>query len=230
MSSFLRRICRFLIPRRAAGMVALVALAWNSPAICGEIHDAAQPGDLAKVKELLEGNPDLVSSEDRFGFTPLHISALKGHSNIAELLLAMNADVNAVDKNGQTPLHWAAERGYAAIAKLLLAMNADVNGRSRSHNHTPLHVAAAMGRQNVAELLLASKADDNLPVPPFKQLPRDVVCWFRDEAGEPVQRMWDIASLLKECGVPVRLLRSARPGKILYEDDYQIVVEEWQSL
>jgi hypothetical protein len=71
---------------------------------------------------------------------------------------------------------------------------------------------------------------DNLPVPPFKQLPRDVVCWFRDEAGEPVQRMWDIASLLKECGVPVRLLRSAHPGRILYEDDYQIVVEEWQSL
>jgi hypothetical protein len=42
--------------------------------------------------------------------------------------------------------------------------------------------------------------------------------------------MWEIAHLLKEHGVPVRLLRSENPGKVLYEDDYQIVVEEWKHL
>lgn len=42
--------------------------------------------------------------------------------------------------------------------------------------------------------------------------------------------MWEIVTLLKECGVPVRLLRSANPGKVVYEDDYQIVVEEWLSI
>ena len=72
----------------------------------------------------------------------------------------------------------------------------------------------------------------NVPVSPFSSSnwPRDAVTWFRDDAGEPIQRMWDIASLLKEHGVPVRMLRSVSPGKVLYEDSYQIVVEEWKQL
>src|SRR5262245_35770647 len=120
MSSLLRRTCHFLVPHHAAGLVALVALAWSSPAICGEIHNAAQQGDLAKVIELLEGNPDLVLSQDRFGFTPLHLAALKGHSNIVELLLARNADVNERGPGyNQTPLHVAADMGHQKIAELL---------------------------------------------------------------------------------------------------------------
>ena len=58
------------------------------PALCGEIHDAAQSGDLAKVKALLKDNPDLVSSKDNNGGTPLHMAALGGHKDIVELLVA----------------------------------------------------------------------------------------------------------------------------------------------
>jgi hypothetical protein len=42
--------------------------------------------------------------------------------------------------------------------------------------------------------------------------------------------MWEIASLLNEHGVPIRMLRSANPGKIFYQDSCQIVVEEWKKL
>ena len=72
----------------------------------------------------------------------------------------------------------------------------------------------------------------NLPVPPFSEgrWPKDAVTWFKDDAGESVKKMWEIVSLLKENGVPVRLLRSANPGKVLYEDSYQVVVEEWRTL
>jgi hypothetical protein len=72
--------------------------------------------------------------------------------------------------------------------------------------------------------------NEHLPVPPFKQLPSDAVAWFRDEAAQCIQEMWKIVYLLRECGVPVRMLRSANPGKVLYEDDYQILVKEWPSL
>jgi hypothetical protein len=61
-------------------------------------------------------------------------------------------------------------------------------------------------------------------------LPRDAVTSFRDDAGEPIKKIWEIASLLKEHGVAVRVLRSANPGKILYQDACQIVVEEWKKL
>jgi hypothetical protein len=72
----------------------------------------------------------------------------------------------------------------------------------------------------------------NLPVPPFKsgKWPPDAVTWFKDDASEPIKRMWEIVSLLKQHGVPVRMLRSANPGKILYEDSVQIVVQEWKTL
>lgn len=68
--------------------------------------------------------------------------------------------------------------------------------------------------------------NEHLPVPPFKQLSSDAVTWFRDEARASIQQMWQIVSVLRECGVPVRLLRSANPGKVVYEDEYQVVVDE----
>ena len=55
--------------------VTLVALVWSCLAFCGEIHDAAEDGDLEKVKALLKANPDLVNSKDTNGMTPLHFAA-----------------------------------------------------------------------------------------------------------------------------------------------------------
>jgi hypothetical protein len=55
-------------------IITLVTLACSIPAFCGEIHDAAETGDLAKVKALLKENPALISSKDNFGKTPLHIA------------------------------------------------------------------------------------------------------------------------------------------------------------
>ena len=71
----------------------------------------------------------------------------------------------------------------------------------------------------------------NLPRPPFSTSawPRNTASWFKDSAGPPIEKMWEIVALLKEHSVPVRLLRSKNPGRILYEEDYQVVVEEWQG-
>jgi hypothetical protein len=72
----------------------------------------------------------------------------------------------------------------------------------------------------------------HLPCPPFSTTGwgSEAVCWFKDSAGLSIKNMWDIAALLEEHGVPMRLLRSKNPGKILYEDDFQIVVLEWKQL
>jgi hypothetical protein len=42
--------------------------------------------------------------------------------------------------------------------------------------------------------------------------------------------MWEIVALLRENDIAVRLLRSRNPGKIVYEDDFQVVVQEWKRL
>lgn len=74
--------------------------------------------------------------------------------------------------------------------------------------------------------------NNHLPCPPFSSggLPRDAVAWFKAESSEFITRMWDIIAIIENHDVPVRLLRSRNPGKVAYEDDYQILVEEWRRL
>lgn len=49
-----------------------------------------------------------------------------------------------------------------------------------------------------------------------------VVFWLRADAHEHVQRMRDVACLLRHMDVPMRVLRSAQPGRIVYRDAHQI--------
>jgi hypothetical protein len=73
---------------------------------------------------------------------------------------------------------------------------------------------------------------EHVPVPPFSsgRLPKDAVAWFKHDAREPVARMWDIVALLREHGAEVRLLRSANPGRVVYEDHLQVIVVEWSRI
>ena len=145
--------------RAGVTMLMLLVLACGAPAaFCGEIHDAARDGDLAKVAALIKQNPALVSSKDGTGLLPLHWAAIRGRKDVAELLLTNKADVNAKDNNGVTPLHYAAANGQVDVASLLLASKADVNARD-NNGETPLQETAFKGHKNVAELLLSQKAD-----------------------------------------------------------------------
>jgi len=147
------------IPYRAA--VLLTAVVWSSVALCGEIHDAATGGDLAKVKALVEADPHLVSSKDTNGCTPLLLAAANGHKDIVELLVAKKADINAKENfDGCGPLHVAAVKGHKDVVEALLRSKADVDAKN-TMGGTPLHMAAMAGKKGVAQLLLASKAKVN---------------------------------------------------------------------
>ncbi len=157
--SFVGRSCHFPILRFA--VVTLAALAWSSPVFGGEIHDAAQNGDLAKVRALVKANPDLVSSKDtEYGGTPLLFAVAFGQKEVAQFLLANKADINALDNDGETPLYAAARLGKKAMVELLLAKKADVNAKD-NNGGTPLLAASGLGQTDVVGLLLANKADVN---------------------------------------------------------------------
>ena len=108
---------RFSIPFLAA--IGLVGLVWGSLAFSDQIHDAAAGGDLAKVKALLEANPDLVNAKGKNDKTPLHLAAYAGHKDVVALLLASKADANAQDEDGRKPLRWAAGAGHKDVVALL---------------------------------------------------------------------------------------------------------------
>jgi ankyrin repeat protein len=116
--------CSFLIrlshsPILLFAIVTLITLASITPAFCGEIHEAPRGGNLVKVKALLKDNPNLVLSESKNGFTPLHYAVQYSHKDVAELLLANKAKVNARAEDGSTPLYLAVANGHKGIAELL---------------------------------------------------------------------------------------------------------------
>src|SRR6185503_395937 len=117
-------------------------LTWSSLALCGEIHEAVKDNDIAKVRELIKNNPDLVASKDEDGFTPLHLAAANGYKGMVEFLLTTKAEVNSKDNAGSTPLHQAtaAEGQHGDLVEVLLAHKADVNAADK-HGLTPLHYA-----------------------------------------------------------------------------------------
>jgi ankyrin repeat protein/protocatechuate 3,4-dioxygenase beta subunit len=124
------------------------------------IQDAIQNNNLIQVKTLLKDNPSLVFSKDKESRTPLILSALAGHTDVTEFLLANKSEINAKDMFGRTPLHWAALLGHTNIALTLLENKANVNAKADG-GVTPLHFAAQNGFKDVAELLVKFGADIN---------------------------------------------------------------------
>jgi ankyrin repeat protein/uncharacterized membrane protein YhaH (DUF805 family) len=165
MRSFIARFCHSLTPCRA--VFVLVALALSCLGSCGrnhagsdEIDHAAQMGDVERVKALLKDNPDLIFIRNDQGRTPFQTAAWFGRKDVAEFLLASNADVNAKTNGGDPPLFLAAFNGYTDLAELLLAHRADINITDKT-GLTPLLAAASNGYKDIVELLLAYKADVN---------------------------------------------------------------------
>jgi len=69
--------------------------------------------------------------------------------------------------------------------------------------------------------------DTHLPCPPFtgKRWSRDATSWFKGSAQGMISKFRDLIAILEQYGHPVRMLRTERPGMILYEDEFQIVAE-----
>jgi ankyrin repeat protein len=141
--------------------VSLIMLALSSFTFCGELHSAAEAGNLATVKSLLNDNPKLVFSKNDNGLTPLHKAVESNHKDVVELLLAKEAEVNAKAKNGRTPLHTTMEwLPNQDIIKSLLAKGAKINSKD-NYGETPLHLAVRYHQEDIVEFLLVHGADVN---------------------------------------------------------------------
>jgi hypothetical protein len=55
------------------------------------------------------------------------------------------------------------------------------------------------------------------------------ISWFRDSATRHIGRAHELAGLLGELGVQVEMLRTSRPGYIVYEDAVQVVAEPFRG-
>ncbi|XP_076898184.1 ankyrin repeat-containing protein ITN1-like [Bidens hawaiensis] len=108
-----------------------------------ELHLAAQRGDLAAVKQILD---DIDSQM---------VGTLSGADFDAEVAEIRASVVNEVNELGETALYTAADKGHLEVVKELLkyADKETITRKSRSEFDT-LHIAASQGHDAVVQLLL----------------------------------------------------------------------------
>jgi len=134
---------------KATVKILIFILVLSSAASAQDIFEAVRNGDIAKVKEFVERNPELLKVRNARKSTPLHVAVDADHEPIARYLIEKGADLNTVNGNLWTPLYYAKNR---EIAKTLLDNGANIN--FDSSNITPLDIALLFKRKGVAEYLL----------------------------------------------------------------------------
>ncbi|KAF5729559.1 ankyrin repeat-containing protein [Tripterygium wilfordii] len=108
-----------------------------------EMHLAAQKGDLAAVRQILD-NIDLQMKET--------LSGAELDTEVAEIRASMVDEVNEL---GETALFTAAEKGHLDVVKELLKYSSKecVSKKNRSC-FDPLHIAAVQGHHAIVQVLL----------------------------------------------------------------------------
>jgi len=90
-----------------------------APVSTQNAFQASSTGNLARVRTLVEADPQLIHARNPNGFTPLHAAALYGQRGAAEYLVEKGADLNAVARHSGTPLDVAYEAGQAEFVAWL---------------------------------------------------------------------------------------------------------------
>jgi len=128
--------------------------------VTANVFEAAALGLDDHVSELLRGDRSIVHAYSYDGWTPLHLAAHFGRTEVMRTLLANGADHRAVSRNSNRnqPLQAAAAGNRLAAVELLLKAGADVDARSHGR-FTALHIAAENGNPQMVTVLLAAGAD-----------------------------------------------------------------------
>ena len=151
----------------ATSLVALLLPAAARAADTPPLVDAAERGDPASVRTLLQKGADIHAARAD-GMTALHAAVYADHLDVADALLRAGAKAAAADRYGVTPLYLAAVNGNAEMIRRLLDAGADVNGVDGG-GETVLMTAARTGSATALRLLIARGARVDAREPEFQQ-------------------------------------------------------------
>jgi uncharacterized protein len=148
---------RYLIAVGAAALAVYFTAAAALPS--SPVADAAQNGDLATVKKLIQEKAD-VNVQQADGATALQWAAYRNDTALADLLIAAGADVKKANREGATPMYLASLRGSAPMLDRLLKAGANPN-EAGPQGETALMLASRTGNLDAMKVLLDHKADVN---------------------------------------------------------------------
>ncbi|KAG8012435.1 Ankyrin repeat domain-containing protein 27, partial [Nibea albiflora] len=120
-----------------------------------EVERLLSEGENNEDVKIRLNDPSIVTpfSRDDRGYTPLHVAAVCGQSQLIDLLVCKGASVNATDYHALTPLHLACQRGYQGVTLLLLHYKANTDAQDNNGN-TPLHLACMYGHEDCVKALV----------------------------------------------------------------------------
>jgi len=127
---------------------------------------AAQRGRLEIVKALVEAGANVDTTTPQG--PPLFLATINRHADVAEFLLANDANPNGKDRTGRTALIVAAENAQQPLVELLVAKGADVNAADKQ-GHTPLTAAKRGRSDDIADFLRQKGAKE--PVNDYRMDP-----------------------------------------------------------
>lgn len=156
----LRLIAVFTHDIYHAGQIQYLRALQGIPA--DQFFAAVWKGDLARVREVLDGYPNLLNASGPDGWTGLQLAAYGGHEDVARLLLDRGAHVQATSTNqmANTALHGAIAGKRARLVALLLDRGADPEATD-SWGNAALHLAAHEGNSEIVETLLGHRVNLN---------------------------------------------------------------------
>jgi len=64
--------------------------------------------------------------------------------------------------------------------------------------------------------------EEHLPLPPRHRIPDRAVFWFKAGGPAAMANVWELSRLIEEEGRRVRLIKTVKPGHVVFEDDYQV--------
>ena len=129
-------------------LILFYLLLFNHSVSAGEIHKAAEKGDIKKVSSFLKAgvDPDLVNKNSA---TPLILAIASGNLKVVSLLIKHGAKVNNNDNPKiLPPLIQASSLGQLEIVSLLLKHGANVNTKE-SDGNTALYFACLLDDSHV---------------------------------------------------------------------------------
>ncbi|KAJ7406681.1 ankyrin repeat domain 27 [Willisornis vidua] len=133
----------------------------SKPEFCHPLCQCSKCGPAQKKFSKISANGLGVNVSNQDGFTPLHMAALHGHSELVWLLLKHGASVGAKNAEHAAPLHLACQKGHLQVVKYLMDYNAKQNKKD-IYGNTPLIYACMNGHYETTALLLQRGASVNL--------------------------------------------------------------------
>mmetsp|Transcript_37245 Transcript_37245/g.87906 ORF Transcript_37245/g.87906 Transcript_37245/m.87906 type:complete len:565 (+) Transcript_37245:200-1894(+) len=124
----------------------------------GVLHYAAEGGQVAMIRKLVESMGVGVETEGFGDTTPLFSAVEQGKVHALQALIELGANVNHSDAWSTTALHFACSLGRADMVDILVKNRADIEADDWG-GRTPLQVAAEHGEDTCCEVLLAAGAD-----------------------------------------------------------------------